>query len=218
MKCRSAGYASSQIPCGRPRVRVTVVGRFVAEYSPRPIGGSRSRSTSTPALISLNRPTGFSLKEWWLMDVFEAVRTLLAVRSYQDRPVPEEVVRRIVEAGRLTASSMNLQPWHFIVVQDRETLRQLGALVQTGPYIAQAALAIVVAIERTRFAVSDASRAAQSMMLTAWGDGVGSNWAGFGGLDAVKPLLGIPDELDVWAVLPFGYPAQAVGKGRKQRK
>ncbi len=152
------------------------------------------------------------------MDVFEAVRTLLAVRSYQDRPVPEEVVRRIVEAGRLTASSMNLQPWHFIVVQDRETLRQLGALVQTGPYIAQAALAIVVAIERTRFAVSDASRAAQSMMLTAWGDGVGSNWAGFGGLDAVKPLLGIPDELDVWAVLPFGYPAQAVGKGRKQRK
>ncbi len=152
------------------------------------------------------------------MDVFEAVRTLLAVRSYQDRPVPEEVVRRIVEAGRLTASSMNLQPWHFIVVQDRETLRQLGALVQTGPYIAQAALAIVVAIERTRFAVSDASRAAQSMMLTAWGDGVGSNWAGFGGLDAVKPLLGIPDELDVLAVLPFGYPAQAVGKGRKQRK
>jgi nitroreductase len=152
------------------------------------------------------------------MDVFEAVRTLVAVRSYQDRPVPEEVVRRIVEAGRLTASSMNLQPWHFIVVQDRETLRQLGALVQTGPYIAQAALAIVVAIERTRFAVSDASRAAQSMMLTAWGDGVGSNWAGFGGLDAVKPLLGIPDELDVLAVLPFGYPAQAVGKGRKQRK
>jgi nitroreductase len=47
------------------------------------------------------------------MEVFDAVRTLLAVRNYQDKPVPPEVVRRIIEAGRLTGSSMNRQPWHF---------------------------------------------------------------------------------------------------------
>ena len=152
------------------------------------------------------------------MDVFEAVRTLLAVRQYQERPVPAEVVRRIVEAGRLTGSSQNRQPWHFIVVQDRDTLRQLGALARTGPYIAQAPLAIVVVINRTPPAVSDASRAIQSMMLAAWADGVGSNWVGPGGLDQVKPLLGIPDELEVAAILPFGYPARPVGKGKKQRK
>ena len=152
------------------------------------------------------------------MDVFEAVRTLLAVRRYQDRPVPEDVLRRIVEAGRLTASSMNMQPWHFIVVQDRDTLRQLGALAPTGPYIAQAPLAIVVAIDKTRFAVSDASRAIQSMLLTAWSEGVGSNWVGFGGLEDVKALLNIPAELDLLAILPFGYPVDAVGRGKKQRK
>jgi nitroreductase len=152
------------------------------------------------------------------MEVFEAVRTVLAVRSYQDRAVPEEVVHRIVEAGHLTASSMNKQPWHFVVVQDKEALRQLGSLVKTGPYIAQAALAIVVAVEKTQFAVSDASRAIQSMVLTAWSDGVGSNWAGFGGLDGVKAFLGIPAELDVLAVIPFGYPAAAVGRGKKERK
>jgi nitroreductase len=152
------------------------------------------------------------------LDVFEAVRTLLAVRRYQDRPVPEDVLRRIVEAGRLTASSMNMQPWHFIVVQDRDTLRQLGALAPTGPYIAQAPLAIVVAIDKTRFAVSDASRAIQSMLLTAWSEGVGSNWVGFGGLEDVKALLNIPAELDLLAILPFGYPVDAVGRGKKQRK
>ena len=152
------------------------------------------------------------------MDVFEAVRTILAVRRYQDRPVPEDVIRRIVEAGRLTASSMNMQPWHFIVVQDRDTLRQLGALAPTGPYIAQAPLAIVVAIDKTRFAVSDASRAIQSMLLTAWAEGVGSNWVGFGGLEDVKALLNIPAELDLLAILPFGYPVDAVGRGKKQRK
>ena len=152
------------------------------------------------------------------MDVFEAVHTILAVRRYQDRPVPEDVLRRIVEAGRLTASSMNMQPWHFIVVQDRAMLRQLGALAPTGPYIAQAPLAIVVAIDKTRIAVSDASRAIQSMLLTAWAEGVGSNWVGFGGLEDVKALLNIPAELDLLAILPFGYPVDTVGRGKKQRK
>jgi nitroreductase len=151
-------------------------------------------------------------------EVFEAIRTLLAVRSYQARPVPDDVVRRIVEAGRLTGSGMNGQPWHFIVVRDPDTLRRLGALASSGSYVAQAPLAIVVATERSRFAVSDASRAIQSMLLAAWAEGVGSNWVGFGGLDKVRALLDIPAGLDVLAILPFGYPARAIGRGRKQRK
>jgi nitroreductase len=153
------------------------------------------------------------------MDVFEAVRTMLAVRQYQDKPVPEATVRRIVEAGRLTGSAMNEQPWHFIVVQDRETLRNVGALAPTGPYVAEAPVAVVVAVEKSRFAVSDASRAIQSMLLAAWADGVASNWVGFvGGLEKVKALLKIPAKLDVLAILPFGYPAGVVGRGKKERK
>jgi nitroreductase len=152
------------------------------------------------------------------MDTFDAVRTMLAVRKYQDRPVPEALVRRIVEAGRLSGSAANKQPWRFIVVQDRETLRRIGELAKTGPYIAQAALAIAVAIEKTKFSVSDASRAIQSMMLTAWSEGVGSNWVGFGGLDAIKPVLHIPDELDLLAIVPFGYPVDPIGRGKKNRK
>jgi nitroreductase len=152
------------------------------------------------------------------MDVFEAIRTMLAVRRYQDKSVPETTVRRIVEAGRLTGSAKNAQPWHFIVVRDRETLHKLGVLARTGPYIAEAPLAIVVAVDKTPFAVSDASRAIQSMLLTAWADGVASNWVGFGGLDGIKALLNIPATLDVLAILPFGYPVGAVGRGRKERK
>jgi nitroreductase len=152
------------------------------------------------------------------MNVFEAVRTMLAVRRYQDRRVPEEVVERIVEAGRLSPSSMNGQPWHFIVVQDPATLHQLGALARSGPYIAQASLAIAVVIDRTPYAVSDASRAIESMLLTAWDEGVGGNWVGFGGMEEVKALLSIPAELDLLAVVPFGYPAEAIGKGKKRRK
>jgi nitroreductase len=152
------------------------------------------------------------------VDTFDTIRTLLAIRSYQDKPVPDAVVRRIVEAGRLTGSGMNGQPWHFIVVRDPETLRQLGALASSGSYVAQAPLAVVVATDKSRFAVSDASRAIQSMMLAAWADGVGSNWVGFGGLDRVKKVLDIPAGVDVLAILPFGYPARPAGRGKKRRK
>ncbi|GHO48268.1 nitroreductase family protein [Ktedonospora formicarum] len=152
------------------------------------------------------------------MDVFDAVKTVLAVRQFQDKPIPEAIVREIVEAAHLTASSMNGQPWHFVVVQDREMLRQLGALAQTGPYIAQAPLAVVVGMEESPFAVSDASRAVQSMILTAWSHGVGSNWVGFENLPQVNPVLGIPAEIKVLVIVPFGYPVASIGKGQKKRK
>ena len=153
------------------------------------------------------------------MEVFDGIRTLLAVRQYQETPVPEATVQRILEAARLTGSAMNAQPWHFIVVQDRDTRRQLGRLARSGPYVAQAPLAVVVAVEKnSRFALSDASRAIQSMMLAAWADGVGSNWVGFSGMDEVKALLKVPAALDVAAIVPFGYPAKPVGRGKKRRK
>jgi nitroreductase len=153
------------------------------------------------------------------MEVYDTIRTVLAVRAFQAKPIPRDTVRRIGEAARLTGSSMNGQPWHFIVVENRDTLRQLGGMLRTGPYVAQAPLAVVVASDKTQYAISDASRAIQSMILAAWAEGVGSNWVGFiGGLDSIKPLLNIPKEIDVLAVVPFGYPVKILGQGKKQRK
>ena len=153
------------------------------------------------------------------MDVFEAIRTVLAVRRYQAKPVPAAVIGRVVEAGRLTASSINLQPWHFVVVEERATLGKIGRIMTTGPYATDAAFAIVVLIEKdSPYAVSDASRATQAMILAAWSEGVGSNWVGFGPLPEIEKLVGAPDTLEALAVVPFGYSAAKIGRGRKKRK
>lgn len=152
------------------------------------------------------------------MNVFDAVRTLLAVRRYKDQPIPAGLARRIVESAWLTGSSRNGQPWHFIAVQDKAMLRQLGGLATTGPYTAEAALAVVVIMEESVYNVSDVSRAVQSMMLTAWDEGVGSNWVGFGNLTWANALLGIPAQLKVMAIIPFGYPVARLGRGKKNRK
>lgn len=151
------------------------------------------------------------------MNVFDAVRTLLAVRQYKDQPLPADLVRKIVESAWLTGSSRNGQPWHFVAVQDKATLQRIGELATTGPYTASAALAVVVAMEESPYNVSDVSRAAQSMMLTAWEAGVGSNWVGFGNLEWANGLLGIPTKLKVMAIIPFGYPVARLGRGKKNR-
>ena len=153
------------------------------------------------------------------MNVSDAVRTLLAVREYSDTPVPPDVIQQIVEAAHLTASSMNKQPWHFVVVQDRATLARLGQLARSGPYIAHSAFAIVVAIEKqSPFGVSDASRAVQDMMLVAWDKGIGSNWVGFHHLEPVAQELSLPAEVEILCIIPFGYPAKKLGQGHKQRR
>lgn len=155
------------------------------------------------------------------MDVVEAIRTVLAVRSYKDTPVPGEVIREILEAGRLTASAGNRQPWNFVVVTDRDALQSLADHSGGhGPYVGQAAFAVAVAVDKTPLGISDASRAIQNMILAAWVHGVGSNWVGFSDmLNDIYPILGIPQDLDLVAVLPFGYPAnEELGKGRKRRK
>lgn len=144
----------------------------------------------------------------------------MAVREYESRELPDAVTRRIVEAAYLTASAGNRQPWHFVLVRDRDALRTLGSLVRTGPYIANAAAAVIVAYEKDNreIGISDGSRAIQSMMLAAWGDGVASNWTGFAGrLDEVRKEFGLPDTYDVLAVIAFGYPKRKV-LGRKKRK
>ena len=152
------------------------------------------------------------------MEVFDAIRTVLAVRQFQDKPIPEALIHKIVEAGRLTASSTNGQPWHFIVVENKDVLRQFSAQVRSGPYIGQAPMAIVVCTEQSPYGLSDASRAIQSMILTAWAEGIGSNWVGFNNLKSINPLLGIPPQVDIVAIVPLGYPVRTIGKGRKKRK
>jgi nitroreductase len=70
----------------------------------------------------------------------------------------------------------------------------------------------------SRFGVSDGNRAIQSIILTAWEAGVGSNWVGFGGMNEVNAILGIPDHFDVLAIVPFGYPTEDRSRGKKNRK
>jgi nitroreductase len=153
-----------------------------------------------------------------MMSVLECVRRRIETREFKPDPVPEDVLQKVLEAGRWSPSQRNRQPWHFIVVRDRETLKQLAAMAPSGPYLADAPLAIAVVTDGARAPLIDGTRAISSMQLVAWEEGLGSCWVGGMDRDGVKRLLGVPEACEVITVLPFGYPTETARRLRKRRK
>ncbi|HXY81157.1 MAG TPA: nitroreductase family protein [Gaiellaceae bacterium] len=131
------------------------------------------------------------------MDAFLAIASKRDERAYADTPLPDDVVTRILDAGRLAGSAVNRQPWQFVVVSDREAL---AAAVYAPQNVLTAAL--VVAIVGARG--FDVGRCAQNMMLAAWNDGVASCPNGI--QDAEKAAEVVGGEVGV--VLSFGHPAR----------
>jgi nitroreductase len=130
------------------------------------------------------------------VDVFTAIASKRDERRYATTPIPPEVQRRILDAGRLTGSAKNRQPWEFVVVGDPT---ELAKAVYAADNLLTAALVVAI-VGRSGL---DAGRAAQNMMLAAWGEGVVSCPNGIADPAAAEAILGGEPAL----VLSFGYPA-----------
>ena len=131
------------------------------------------------------------------MDAWLAIASRREVRDYAPTPLPDDVVHRILDAGRLTGSSQNKQEWEFVVVSDKEGL---AAAVYLASNVLSASLVVAIVGARQ----FDVGRAAQNMMLAAWNDGVGACPNGVRDADAAEHIVGAP----VAIVLTFGYPAK----------
>lgn len=147
------------------------------------------------------------------MNTWDAIHGKRAVREFADRPIPPELLERIVRAGTRAHSSKNQQRWAFVVVQDRA---RLEALSKTGSYaghVAGAAAAVALVTPDPRAGgqplsiMWDLGGAAAQMMLVAWDAGVGSCPATVYEQPLVREILGLPDGLWCEYILSFGYPA-----------
>ena len=144
------------------------------------------------------------------MDAFLAVASRREVRRYADRPIPPEVERRILEAGRISGSSQNRQPWRFVVVSSPEAVARTAEAVWAGDNVRGAALVIALVVAGKGPVSFDAGRAAQNMMLAAWNDGVGACPNGISDRDKLTDAIGLREDDHFVTVLTFGYPARDV--------
>ena len=148
------------------------------------------------------------------------LRTLRQARQFTNQPVPDDVLADILQVARWTGSAGNEQPWEFIVIRDRETLRQLAEAYPSARHLAGAAVAVVI-VMAGKWAPGEAydeGRLAERIMLAARAHGLGAGvgWFGADGVaEAAKAILGIPRERFVRTAISLGYPAEPGARSRR---
>jgi nitroreductase len=167
--------------------------------------------------------------------IIEAIKSRRAIRSFEEKPVPEAAIQTMLEAATYAPSAINIQPWKFTIITNRDAMKQLSdtakpALIRMLPDVGDeglmaikkqlsnplynifhnAPLLIFVSGVKSPYGVYDCSMAAQNMMLTAYSLGLGSCWIGTAvGLandPKIKAELGVPEDHEVHAAVIFGYP------------
>jgi nitroreductase len=149
------------------------------------------------------------------VDTYLAVASRREVREYDGRPLPEEAVGRILEAGRVAGSSRNRQARRFVAVTDRALIERLAGTVYNPSNLLGAALVVAVVTRGKGPTGFDAGRAAQNMMLVAWSEGIGSCPNGTRDPDACGAALEVGDVEQVATLISLGYPAHARNAERR---
>jgi len=151
------------------------------------------------------------------MELYEVMKTRRSIRKYAARPIPEEVLQRILEAVRIAPSGSNRQPWKFIVIRQKEIAESLIAACNNQKFISEPPILIVACSLRLtsnrggymgeHSVLTDVSIAVDHLTLAARNEGLGTCWIGALDNRAVKEILSIPEESNVVALIPLGYPA-----------
>ncbi|MGD2250103.1 MAG: nitroreductase family protein [Candidatus Methanofastidiosia archaeon] len=160
------------------------------------------------------------------MDVKEAITSRRTVRAFKDTPVPDDVLVDILETAHWSPSPVNSQPWRFIVIKNKDTLKELMEQAKYGKHLADAPCAVAVVatpleshhwyneIEENKYA---GAIVASNMMLAAWEKGIGTGWVSLERSKA-NDILGLPENHTVVALLTMGYPEHIEPHAGKERK
>jgi nitroreductase len=144
------------------------------------------------------------------MDTIETIMGRRSVRKFERKPIGDEDLHAIIEAGRQAPSAANRQPWHFVVVRNEELRRQLAEACSGQSWLADAD-AIVAGVGQPgvneKWYSVDVAIAMQNMILAATALGYGTCWIGAFDRERVESLLGIPEDMRVVALTPIGVPA-----------
>jgi nitroreductase len=148
------------------------------------------------------------------MNVFDAIKLRRSIRSFEDKPIEQEKLLRVLEAGRLAPSAKNRQEWRYVVVKDKELRRKVAVASNNQYFIAEAPVVIVGCAIMVDYVLScgqpaytiDVAISMDHMSLQAVEEGLGTCWIGAFKEDEVKKILNVPQEMRVVEIMPLGYP------------
>ena len=161
------------------------------------------------------------------METLEAIHTRRSIRKYEDKPVPEEVVRKVLAAAMSAPSAWNTQPWHFVVITEQRLLDQIPKINPHAKMAADAPVAILVCGDVTLknvpgYWVVDCAAAAQNLLLAAHALGLGAVWTGVyprqERMEGFRRLLNLPEDVAAHSLIPLGYPAETLAGEDRYRQ
>ncbi len=151
------------------------------------------------------------------MELKEAVKKRQAIRDYEDKPVPEEKLLKVLEAARLAPSASNRQPWKFIVVRDDKRRQELAWAAGGQTHVAKAPVVIAAVATMPEYVMRsgvpayavDLAIAVDHMTLAAVDEGLGTCWIGAFSQEEARDILNVPENYRIVALLPIGFPKRA---------
>jgi nitroreductase len=147
------------------------------------------------------------------VETWDAITSRRNVRSFEDRPLPDDALDRILEAGRRAPSSRNWQPWDFVLVTDRDQLAELAKVWDHGKHVADSAATVALVLDRTNddqpltTAYYDLGQATAAMQVAAADQGIGSGHSAVSDQEQARRVLGLPEDRETVYLIDFGYPA-----------
>lgn len=159
------------------------------------------------------------------MDVYELIKTRRSVRAYQNRPIPDDLLERLLEAARWAPSARNLQPWKFVVVRDEQRRRELAKAAHEQLFVGEASAVIAAVTLEPESVMScevptypiDIAIAVDHLTLAAAAEGLGTCWIGAFRQAQVREILGVPETCKVAILMPMGYPADEPPSERSRK-
>ncbi|MBN1354329.1 MAG: nitroreductase family protein [Candidatus Omnitrophica bacterium] len=154
------------------------------------------------------------------METFDAIQKRASVREYKTDPVDKALLEKLVDAARRAPTARAVEPWEFVVVENRATLKKIGEIAQSGSFIKDAACCIAVFCSDTKYYLEDGSAATENILLAARDSGLGACWVAgdkkpYTG--EISKLLGAKPDLKLVSLISLGWPKKDV-KQLKNRK
>jgi nitroreductase len=145
------------------------------------------------------------------VEILNLLKSRRSIRIYQDKPIPQDLLLQIVEAGRWAPTAANLQPWHFIVVTDPETRKRIGEVARfffVNSHVGKAPVVIALGFDtrKGKYGRYDVTLAGGNMLTMAASLGLGTCWIGAFDEPKVKEILEIPESIEVIGLITLGYP------------
>ena len=144
------------------------------------------------------------------MEYFEAVKGRRSIRKYKDEPIDKKILEEMVEAAKYAASARAVYPWRFIIITEKERIKQLTEIVgKNGQFMSGATASIVIVSEDTKYYLEDGSAATQNLLNAAYAKGVGTCWIAGDKKDYCEKVLeftGAPGDYKLISIVSCGIP------------